>query len=570
MAVGAVRPAFHHREPGGRWRHHRHRSGREGTPGRSYAPIRRSGERNATLYEKLNYNFIRDIAPVATFIRQPNVMVVNPSVPAKTVPEFIAYAKANPGKINMASAGNGTGPHLAGELFKTMSGVDMIHVPYRGGGPALTDLLAGQVQITFIGPTASIEYIKTGKLRALAVTTATRSEALPDIPTVGDFLPGYEASQWYGVGAPKKTPAEIIDKLNEEINVALTDTKLKARLTDLGATVRAFWRGTIMKLPRRQFLHLAAGAAALPAVSRVAWAQAYPSRPVRWIVGFAAGSPADVVARPIAQWLSDRLGQPVVIENRPGAGGNIATEAVAKAAPDGYTLLLANPANAINATLYDKLSFDFIRDTTPVAGLILFPNLMLVNPTVPAKAVPEFIAYAKANPGKINFASVGNGTVPHVAGELFNMMASVKMVHVPYRGGLPALTDLLSGQVQVYFATPAITIAHVKAGKLRALAVTTTKRLEELPDTPTVSDFLPGYEANVWFGVSAPRNTPTAIVDKLNTEINAALADPTHKARLADLGAAVLAGSPADFGKLIADETEKWGKVIRAINIKVE
>jgi tripartite-type tricarboxylate transporter receptor subunit TctC len=325
-----------------------------------------------------------------------------------------------------------------------------------------------------------------------------------------------------------------------------------------------------MKLPRRQFLHLAAGAAALPAVSRVAWAQAYPSRPVRWIVGFAAGSPADVVARPIAQWLSDRLGQPVVIENRPGAGGNIATEAVAKAAPDGYTLLLANPANAINATLYDKLSFDFIRDTTPVAGLILFPNLMLVNPTVPAKAVPEFIAYAKANPGKINFASVGNGTVPHVAGELFNMMASVKMVHVPYRGGLPALTDLLSGQVQVYFATPAITIAHVKAGKLRALAVTTTKRLEELPDTPTVSDFLPGYEANVWFGVSAPRNTPTAIVDKLNTEINAALADPTHKARLADLGAAVLAGSPADFGKLIADETEKWGKVIRAINIKVE
>ena len=297
-----------------------------------------------------------------------------------------------------------------------------------------------------------------------------------------------------------------------------------------------------MKLPRRKFLHLAAGAAALPAVSRVAWAQAYPTRPVRIIVGLPPGGATDIVARLIGQWLSERLGQPFVIENRPGAGTNIGTEAVVRAPPDGYTLLLVGRRNAINATLYDKLNFNFIRDIAPVAGIIRVPLVMVVNPSVPAKTVPEFIAYAKANPGKINMASAGIGTPGHVAGELFKMMAGVDMVHVPYRGAAPALTDLLGGQVQVMFGTTVSSIEHIRAGKLRALAVTTATRSEALPDIPTVGEFVPGYEASAVFGIGAPRNTPAEIVDKLNKEINAALADPKIKARLADLGGAVLAG----------------------------
>ena len=288
------------------------------------------------------------------------------------------------------------------------------------------------------------------------------------------------------------------------------------------------------------------------------------------IVGFAAGGAPDILARLMGQWLSERLGQPFVIENRPGAGSNIATEAVVRAPPDGYTLLLVSPANAINATLYDKLNFNFIRDIAPVAGIIREPHVMVVNPSVPAKTVPEFIAYAKANPGKLNMASAGNGTAAHVAGELFKMMTGVDMVHVPYRGAAPALTDLLGGQVQVMFAAMPASIEYIRAGKLRALAVTTATRSEALPDIPTVGEFVPGYEASAWFGVGAPKNTPAEIIDKLNKEINAALADPKIKARLADLGGTVLPGSPADFGKLIADETEKWGKVIRAANIKPE
>ena len=323
-----------------------------------------------------------------------------------------------------------------------------------------------------------------------------------------------------------------------------------------------------MKLPRRQFLHLAAGAAALPAVSRVAEAQTYPAQPVRWIVGYPAGGSVDIVARLIGQWLSERLGQSFIIDNRPGAGSNIGTEGVVRAPPDGYTLLLVNAANAINATLYDKLNFNFIRDIAPVASIGRVPNIMVINPSVPAKSVPEFIAYAKANPSKINMASGGNGNTSHVSGELFKMMASVNMVHVPYRGGAPAMTDLLGGQVQVYFSTLPQSIEYIRAGKLRALAVTTATRSEALPDIPTVGDFLPGYEASAWFGVGAPRNTPIDVTDKLNKEINAGLADPKIKVRLADLGATALAGTPADFGKLIADETEKWGKVIRAANIK--
>ena len=326
-----------------------------------------------------------------------------------------------------------------------------------------------------------------------------------------------------------------------------------------------------VKLPhRRKFLHLAAGAAALPAVSRIARAQAYPSRPVRIIVGFPAGGLSDVLARLMGQWLSERLGQPFVIENRPGAGGNIGAETVVKAAPDGYTLYLSSSPNAISATLYDNLNFNFIRDIAPVASISISPLVMEVNPSVPAKTVPEFIAYAKANPGKLNMASNGNGTTSHLAGELFKMMTGINMLHVPYRGAAPALTDLIGGQVQVMFDVMASSIEHIRAGKLRALAVTTATRSEALPDVPNVGEFLPGFEASAWQGVGVPKNTPTEIVDKLNKEINAGLADPKLRARLADLGGTVIGGSPADFGKLIADETEKWGKVIRAANIKPE
>jgi tripartite-type tricarboxylate transporter receptor subunit TctC len=319
-----------------------------------------------------------------------------------------------------------------------------------------------------------------------------------------------------------------------------------------------------MKLPRRNFLHLAAGAAALPAVSCFAWAQAYPSRPVRVVVPFAAGGPGDILARLIGQWLSERFGQPFVIENRPGGGSNIGTEAVVRAPGDGYSLLLASGANAINAALYEKLNFNFIRDIAPVASIIRTPLVMVVNPSVPAKTVPEFIAYAKANPGKINMASGGTGTGTHIAGELFKMMAGVDMVHVPYRGGGPALTDLLGGQMQVYFPTTVTSIEYIRAGRLRALAVTTATRSDALPDLPTVSEFVPGYEASFCTGIGAPRNTPAEIIDKLNMEINAGLADPKLKARLTDLGGTVLALSPAEFGKLIADETDKWAKVVKA------
>ena len=323
-----------------------------------------------------------------------------------------------------------------------------------------------------------------------------------------------------------------------------------------------------MKLPRRQFLHLAASAAALPAVSRIAWAQVYPVRPVHWIVGFTPAGGNDIVARLIGQWLSERLGQPFVIENRPGAGTNIATEAVVNAPPDGYTLMLVNMANAINATLYEKLNFNFIRDIAPVAGISRAPLVMAVHPSVPAKTVPEFIAYAKANPGKINMASAGIGSAGHLAGELFKMMAGVNLVHVPYRGNAPALADLIAGQVEVLFPSAASSIEYVRTGKLRGLAVTGATRSDALPDLPTVSDSIPGYEASSVYGIGAPRNTPAEIVDKLNEEVNAALADPKMKARLADLGGVALPGSPAEFGKLIADETEKWAKVIKFAGIK--
>jgi tripartite-type tricarboxylate transporter receptor subunit TctC len=324
-----------------------------------------------------------------------------------------------------------------------------------------------------------------------------------------------------------------------------------------------------MKLARRQFLHLAAGAAALPAVSRVARAQVYPTRPVRLIEGFGAGSAPDVLARLIGQSLSEQLGQSFVVENRSGANSNIATDAVARASPDGYTLLLITSANAINATLYDKLNYNFIRDIVPIASIVRVPLVMEVHPSVPARTVAEFIAYAKANPGKINMASAATGGLTHVAGELFKMMAGVDLFHVPYRGA-QVFPALLAGEAQVYVGPLLSSIGYVRAGNLRALAVTTTTRSPVLPDIPALSETLPGYEASTWYGIGAPKNTPAEIIKRLNTQVNASLADANFQARLANLGATVLPGSPADFAKLIADETEKWGKVIRTAGIKAE
>ena len=325
-----------------------------------------------------------------------------------------------------------------------------------------------------------------------------------------------------------------------------------------------------MRFSRRRFLNVVAGAAALPTVSRIAWAKDYPAKPVRVIVPYAPAGVADITARLIAQWLSERLGQTFVVENHPGAGTNIGTEAVVRAAPNGYTLLLVSPANEINATLYERLNFNFMHDVAPVASIGRGPNVMVVNPSTPARTVPEFIAYAKANPSKDNMASAGNGSSQHLSGELFKMMAGVDMVHVPYRGGGPALTDLLGGQVQVYFAATASSVAYIRAGKLRALAITTATRSEALPDIPAMADFLPGYDASALYGFGAPSNTPADIIDKLNKEISAAVADARLKARLADLGIVPLPLKPVQFGQLVADETEKWGRVVKFAGLKPE
>lgn len=319
---------------------------------------------------------------------------------------------------------------------------------------------------------------------------------------------------------------------------------------------------------RRQLLHLAAGSAALAATVKISWAQTYPTQAMRILVGFAAGGNFDIIARLIGQWLSERLVQPVIVENRPGASSNIATEAVVRAPADGYTLLLGGTVNAINATLYEKLAFNFLRDVAPVGGVVRFPNVMTVSESFPAKTVTEFIAYAKTNPGKINHGSSGNGTTQHLAGEQFKMMTGVNFIHVPYRGASLAITDLLGGQVQVLFEPLPASIQHIKSGKLRALAVTTATRSDVLPDLPALGEFVPGYEASGWTGIGVPRNTPIDVIEKLNKAINAGLADPKLKARFADLGASTLAGTAVDFGRLIADETEKWGKVIRAANVK--
>jgi len=323
-----------------------------------------------------------------------------------------------------------------------------------------------------------------------------------------------------------------------------------------------------MKVMRRNFLRLAASAAALPAMMHLSWAQAYPSRPVRIVIGFPAGSGGDITMRLIGQWLSERLGQPFVIENRPGAANNIATESVAKAPPDGHTLLMVNPANTINATVYERLNFDFLRDIAPIATIYRQPLVLNVNLSVPVQAVPELIAYAKANPGKLNMASGGNGSGQHVAGELFKMMTGIEMLHVPYRGGVPAMTDLIAGQAQVMFELMNSSIGQIRAGKIRPLAVTTATRSEALPDMPPIGDFVPGYDVSSWLGVGAPRGTPLEIIDRLNKEIKAGLEDPKLKSRLADLGTTPFSLSPADFGKLLADETDKWANVVKFAGIK--
>jgi tripartite-type tricarboxylate transporter receptor subunit TctC len=348
----------------------------------------------------------------------------------------------------------------------------------------------------------------------------------------------------------------------------LTSDHLIRRGRQASECLARHFQGTIMKYPRRTFLQLVTGAVALPALLRSARAQSYPSRPVRWLVGFTPAGGNDIVARLMGQWLTERLGQPFVIENRPGAGTNIAAEAVINAPPDGYTLFLTNTSNAVNASLYEKLNFDFMRDMAPVAGISRAPVIMAVNPSLPVKTVAEFIAYAKANPGKINMGSAGIGATGHLAGELLQMMAGIKLIHVPYRGNAPALTDLISGQLQIVFPSSASSIEFVRTGKVRGLAVTGTTRLDALPDLPTVADSLPGYEASSLYGVGVPRNTPAEIVDKLNKEINAALADPTMRTRLADIGNTPFGGPPAAFGKLIADETEKWSKVVKFAGIK--
>ncbi len=325
-----------------------------------------------------------------------------------------------------------------------------------------------------------------------------------------------------------------------------------------------------MKTHRRRFLHLAAGAALLPAASRRAFAQAYPARPVHLICAYAAGGPNDITARLIGQWLSDRLGQQFIIDNRTGAGGNIGTEAVVRAPADGYTLLLTSSSNAVNDTLYDNLSFNFSRDIAPVASIVRVPNVMVVNPSVPVQTVPEFIAYAKANPGKINMATAGSGSITHMSGELFKLMAGVNLVAVAYRGGGPALIDLLGGQVQVMFEPTLSAIEYIRAGKLRALAVTSAARSEILPDLPTIGEFVPGYEASQWYGMGAPKSTPAEVIGRLNNEINAGLADPRLKARFADLGGIPTPMTPAEFASFIANETDKWGKVVKAGHIKAE
>jgi tripartite-type tricarboxylate transporter receptor subunit TctC len=325
-----------------------------------------------------------------------------------------------------------------------------------------------------------------------------------------------------------------------------------------------------MTLTRRLFLRLGFAASALPAVSRTAWAKTYPARPVRWVVGFPAGSSGDMVARLTTQWLAERLGQPFVVENRPGAGGNLATELVVRAPPDGYTLLSAGSGHTINSALYDKLSFNFLRDIAPVAGTLRVPNVMVVHPSFPAKTVPQFIAYAQANPGRINMASAGNGTTPHLTGELFKLMTGVNMLHVPYRGTVPALNDLLAGQIHVMFGPMPASMEFIKTGRLRALAVTTLERWGALPDLPTIAEFLPGFEASTFYGVGAGSNTPAEIVRTLNSEINLALADPTMKARFLALGGAVIPGSPADFGGIVAEETEKWAKVVKFAGVRAE
>jgi tripartite-type tricarboxylate transporter receptor subunit TctC len=552
---------------------------------------------NATLYDKLSYDFLRDIAPISGLLRVANVMLVTPALAAATVPEFIAYAKANPNRVNFGSAGVGSSNHLCGELFNLMTGTKMVHVPYRGAAPALTDVIAGQVQVLFGSVTSSIAYLRADKVRALAVTSAERVDVLPEVPALSEFVPGYEASNWWGLGAPRATPPDIIALLNREIAAGFADPKIRARLAELGGpplagSAAAFGRliaerdrevgqgdplrrnqgrraagKDAVRLSRRGLIGLAA---TLPVLAPRARAQAYPNRPVTLVVFVPAGGAPDITARLVGQALSQRLGQAIVIDNRPGAGGNLALQAVARAPADGYTLLLIATPHAVNVTLYEKHPVTVANDIALVSGIYTGAFAMVVNPSLPVKSVAEFISAAKASPGKFNLTSSGAGNLSHLSGELFRMMTGVDMVHVPYKGTVPALAGLVAGDVHLMFDSMTSVLPHIQSGRLRALAVTSARRSPALPDVPTVGESVPGYVVTGWLGIGVPKGTPAEIVDKLNREINAVLAEPVIHARFAELGSEPLPGTPADFGRHFAAEVEKWAKVIRFAGIKPE
>jgi tripartite-type tricarboxylate transporter receptor subunit TctC len=561
---------------------------------------------NGAVYA-LPYDVVKDFEPISLVSSNPFLFAARSTLAPRDLQEFIEWLKANPGTPLQGIGGTGSPDHVAGALLQSRISARWQFVPYRGSAPLMQDLVAGLVDWAIPVPDTSVPQMRAGYIKIFGVAAPRRLLTAPEIPTVDEGgLPGFYVSYWHGLWAAAGTPKEIVARINSALVDALADAGCVNALLKLArkssrATSRIRRRlppcrrrksrnggrssrrqgsrpsecylmgATLTKLARRQFLNLALGiTAAATALPPRARALDYPTKPVRWIVPMAPGEMPDVLARLLGQWLSERLGQRFIIDNRPLGASNVGTEAAVRSPADGYTLLQLGPPQAINATLYDKLNFNVIRDIAPVASFARAPNVVEVNLAVPVRTVPELIAYAKAHPGKLVMASGGIGGSPHLSGELFKMMAGVNMLHVPYRGSLAALTGMLGGEVQVFFDNLPVSIEYIKAGKVRALAVTSAMRSEALPDLPTVSEFVPGYEASPFWGVGVPRNTPPDIIDKLNREINAGLADPKIKARLADLSVSVYTGSPADFGKLLVDETEKWGKVVRFSGAKAE